>query len=138
MHRRAATLGGIAILLVACSSSSDPPANPSTAATTTTSSTTTGGSGGSSDAATSEGLVGTFAAKYVDADPSTSTPAFTSVVGRVYDGPSPPTFQLVLDKEEAGCQLLKAKVPFCAAGCGADVCVDTDKCMAYPKAQNVG
>jgi hypothetical protein len=126
-------LGGIAILLAACSSSSDPPANPTTTTTSTTT-TTGGGSGGG----TNDGLVGSFAAKYVDADPSTSTPAFTTIVGRVYDGPSPPTFQLVLDKEEAGCQLLKAKVPFCSAGCGADVCVDTDKCMPYPKAQNVG
>jgi hypothetical protein len=88
---------------------------------------------------TSGGLQGTFFVSFNEASAVSMTPASASVTGRVFDGPVPQVLQLVLDRQEAGCKLLKARAPFCDPGCtGGDVCVSDGHCQAYPKLQDVG
>ncbi|MFA6033525.1 MAG: hypothetical protein WC889_11555, partial [Myxococcota bacterium] len=67
-----------------------------------------------------------------------STPGYTSLVGKVYDGPTPSQLVWEVSSTEGGCKLLKPRVPFCSAGCGSAVCVEDDVCQAYPTAQNLG
>jgi hypothetical protein len=103
----------------------------------------TGGSsstgGNSSTGGKSGTLQGTFTAEFVAADVGTSSPAYTKFLGVVYDGPSPPTIVLKLDSEQAGCQLLVPKNPFCSPSCGAaGVCTDENQCTPYPTSQSVG
>ena len=100
-----------------------------------------GGSGGSagkggasgSDAGGS-GIYGTFTVSILDEPP----PAYTKLLGQVYDGPQPPLQVLKLDSEEQGCQLLVPKNPFCAGGCTGGVCVDENTCQAFPATVNAG
>ena len=63
---------------------------------------------------------------------------YTSVVGKVYDGPTPE--QLIWEEAaaEGDCRLLKPRVPFCEQPCGGSVCVEDDTCQDYPTAQSVG
>jgi hypothetical protein len=65
-------------------------------------------------------------------------PGFTSVNGKVYDGPLPEGIAWKKDSEESGCVLLKPSVPFCDPACGIDVCVADDTCLASPSAKDVG
>jgi hypothetical protein len=96
----------------------------------------TGGAGGAGGSST---LVGTFTVKLQHAVVATMTEAFSVVSGTVYSGKVPPIIPLAVDREEGPCKLLKPKIPFCTGGCGAAAaCVDTETCMPYPKAQNVG
>jgi hypothetical protein len=95
-----------------------------------------GGNQGGADART---LMGTITLSLKRANEATGAKAFSVAGGTIYDGPMPNALPLKLALEEAGCQLLKPKVPFCNEGCGGDaVCVDDDTCLAYPKAQDVG
>jgi hypothetical protein len=90
-----------------------------------------------------EVLVGTFQVRLVPPTPATTTtsetPGYTSVVGKIYDGPTPS--QTVW--EEAGkdgpCRFLTPRVPFCTVSCGGSaVCVENDTCQKYPTAHSVG
>lgn len=82
-------------------------------------------------------LVGSFRIKLTA--PNGATPGFTSVFGKVYDGPTPA--QLVWEETAAAgdCKLLEPRVPFCAVPCaGGSVCIEDDRCAAYPSAKSAG
>lgn len=62
-----------------------------------------------------------------------------SVVGKVYDGPTPQLLIWQASSESGTCKLLKPRVPFCAASCGGSAaCVENDTCQNYPAAKSVG
>ncbi|MCC6551463.1 MAG: hypothetical protein IT372_00390 [Polyangiaceae bacterium] len=68
-----------------------------------------------------------------------ATPAHTSVLGKVFDGPTPS--QIVWEKaaEEGACVLLTPRVPFCNTPCGGSAaCVEDDTCQDYPLAHSAG
>ncbi len=102
---------------------------------------TPGGDGGTEAAAVGTGdpkiLVGTFALK---ADPQNgSTAAAASIVGKIYDGPTPSDLVWLTTATDGACTLLTPKVPFCSTPCGSSkACVDDEKCQAYPTAHGAG
>jgi hypothetical protein len=68
-----------------------------------------------------------------------TSPAYTSILGKVYGGPVPEATVWTVMEEGAGCQLLVPRVPFCSTDCGGSAaCVDGDRCAPYPAAQDVG
>ncbi|WP_234023943.1 hypothetical protein [Sorangium cellulosum] len=88
-------------------------------------------------------LVGSFqvrsspAAEPADGAPEAS--GSTSVLGKIYDGPTPAQLVWEVDAEEGPCQLLTPRVPFCNQPCGGSaVCVEDDTCQAYPAAHSAG
>ncbi len=81
-------------------------------------------------------MVGGFAIKRVAA--SGNSEAFTSLVGRVYDGATPQAVLFDVDTIDGDCVLLVPRVPFCDPPCGGQVCTDGDVCVAYPSSQTVG
>ena len=88
-------------------------------------------------------LVGTFQVSLVPPVAASrgqaATPGYTTVVGKVYDGPAPS--QLVWEQAaQAGeCKLMTPRVPFCSTPCGGSaVCVEDETCQAYPTAHSVG
>jgi hypothetical protein len=62
----------------------------------------------------------------------------TSVLGKVYDGPTPAAITWVSGAKSGACVLLTPKVPFCDPACGSDVCVGSGVCQVYPTAKSVG
>jgi hypothetical protein len=96
------------------------------------------GSGGASGSAGSDaggtGIYGSFVATLID-EPA---PAYTKLIGQFYNGPQPPAQVLKLDSEEAGCQLLVPKNPFCMGGCMGGICVDENTCVRQPELIGVG
>jgi hypothetical protein len=75
----------------------------------------------------------------VAATASTSaTPGFTSMLGKIYDGPVPESLAWELSQAADGCQLLLPRIPFCGAGCGSAVCVDDDECVPNPATRDAG
>jgi hypothetical protein len=99
--------------------------------------------GGGTDVGDSRVLVGSFQVLLVPPVPasggSQETPGYTSVVGKIYDGPTPA--QLIWEQaaQSGDCQLLTPRVPFCNSPCGGSaVCVENDQCQAYPAAHSVG
>jgi hypothetical protein len=108
------------------------------------------GGNGSPDAGTPDAsigdssvLVGTFQVRLVPPVPasgnSPEVPGYTSVLGKIYDGPTPS--QIVWEKagEEGACQLLTPRVPFCSQPCGGSaVCVEDETCKDYPIAHSAG
>lgn len=69
----------------------------------------------------------------------TTTPGFTSVLGKVYDGVQPETVIWETEASEAGCTLATPRVPFCSVGCGSTAaCVADETCQPYPTSQSVG
>jgi hypothetical protein len=98
-----------------------------------------GGAGASSDAAApGDGpVVGTFIVEMVPATGTTA--AYTTMSGKVFDGPSPSTVAWDLIEDSGGCQLSKPRAPFCNPACGSGkLCVETNTCAGYPTAQNLG
>lgn len=84
-------------------------------------------------------LTGTITVSFKAANEMTMAKAFSVAGGSLYDGPVPDAFPLSVALDEAGCKLLKPKLPFCSNGCGGEaVCVDDETCQPYPQAQNVG
>lgn len=88
-------------------------------------------------------LVGAFNVVLVAPEPAMgTTPArdgYTSLVGRVSDGPTPDQIVWEPQQTEGGCRLLTPRVPFCATPCGgAAACVEDGVCQPYPRAVNVG
>jgi hypothetical protein len=87
----------------------------------------------------STALVGTFQVSLVAPVAATGTPGFTSVVGKVNDGPTPSPIVWEEAAKEGGCSLFTPRVPFCADGCeGGAVCVENDRCQEYPTSHSVG
>lgn len=76
--------------------------------------------------------VGEFSLELKEAD------AFTSLLGRVADGPVPEMRVWEKKSEANGCTLLTPRVPFCEQGCGSAVCVADDTCQPNPKAHSAG
>ena len=84
-------------------------------------------------------LAGTFLVNLVAPDGSLGTAGYTSLVGKVTDGPTPSTLVWTDSSSAGGCKLRKPRVPFCETACtGGAICVDDNKCQSYPKAQSVG
>jgi hypothetical protein len=90
---------------------------------------------GSGGAAVSDVLVGNFQVEIV---PTSATEGTTGVIGKVYDGPSPSLLKWTLVETIGDCLLETPEAPFCDPACGADVCVDTNVCQAYPAVKKVG
>jgi len=101
-----------------------------------------GGSGGSSgssgaggtDAGSGSGIHGAFEISILDEPP----PAYTKLLGLIYDGPQPATPVLKFDSREGDCELLVPKNSFCMGGCTGGVCIDENTCQAIPSTVNVG
>lgn len=108
--------------------------NGSTGGNSNGSNTSGGGNGGGDE------VVGRFVVNLVEPTDAggSSVPGFTSVTGKVYDGPSPGELTWSKASEDGGCVLLKPVVPFCDPPCGSDVCVADDKCLANPTTKDVG
>jgi hypothetical protein len=90
-----------------------------------------------------EGLFGAFLVNFEAAVPASedraAVPAFASVLGRLADAAEPESVTWELEDEQAGCQLLIPRVPFCDPACGGGaVCVADDVCAPFPSVQNVG
>lgn len=64
---------------------------------------------------------------------------YTSVLGRMYDGPYPPSWFFEEIAASGSCRLYKRIFPFCDPGCGGSgVCVKDDSCQPYPSALDIG
>jgi hypothetical protein len=88
-------------------------------------------------------LVGTFQVRLVapvEASPGVDpSPGFTTVFGKVYDGPTPATLIWQEVSRSGECILLTPRVPFCNSPCGGSAaCVEDDLCQPYPSARSVG
>lgn len=69
----------------------------------------------------------------------TTTPGYTSVLGKVYDGVTPETVTWDAAAASGDCVLSIPRVPFCSPACGSNMaCVADNTCAAYPTAQSVG
>lgn len=71
--------------------------------------------------------------------PTPITPGFTSVLGALYNGPTPSPLNWKETAKSGSCTLLTPKAPFCETPCGSGAtCVADDKCQDYPKAVTAG
>ncbi len=109
----------------------------SSSGTGTAGKSSTAGSNSSAGSADTGEVVGTFQVQVLADDPDPAT-GMTKIVGQVGDGPIPSNVIWSEAKKDGSCRLETPTVPFCAAGCGADVCVTDDVCQAYPTAHSVG
>jgi hypothetical protein len=103
---------------------------------------TTPVAGASGSPGSSDQQVGFFDIKLVApvaATPGTSaTPGFTSMLGKIYDGPVPESLAWDESQQADGCTLMLPRIPFCGAGCGSAVCVDDDQCVPNPATRDAG
>ena len=105
-----------------------------------------GEAGPASDAALDGGstaAIGSFTVTLVPAmsggGGAQAAPAYTSVFGKVHDGPVPAAVVWTVVEEANGCRLSTPRVPFCSVPCGgAAVCVDGGSCVSQPRAQDLG
>ena len=66
-------------------------------------------------------------------------PAYTGVMGKIFDGPTPAPVAWKVVAEGGGCRLLAPTVPFCNPGCGGGAaCVEGGTCVRYPSAVSLG
>ncbi|WP_437588656.1 hypothetical protein [Sorangium sp. So ce1000] len=139
----------MALLSLACSSSANDTNDTSGSGGSASSggSESSGSTGGSSGSGEPTGdptkLVGAFQVRSLPAAPSAGgepeASGSTSLVGKIYDGPTPSQLVWELKAEEGGCQLLTPRVPFCNEPCGGSaVCVEDDTCQPYPAAHSAG
>lgn len=64
---------------------------------------------------------------------------YTSVLGRVFSGPSPSSIVWKEAGKSGSCKVLTPRVPFCETPCGsAAACVEDNKCQDFPKPIGVG
>jgi hypothetical protein len=84
------------------------------------------------------GVEGAFAVELIAADPTTGTPAFSTVLGSVRDSLQPAALGWTVLGSMSGCTLRKPKIPFCDPACGGDVCAVGDVCKPHPKPVDVG
>ena len=76
---------------------------------------------------------GTFQISLVSED------AYTGVLGKMYDGPTPPNMIFEEVMTSGSCRLFKRLYPFCNPGCGGTAaCVKDDSCQPYPTAVDIG
>lgn len=94
--------------------------------------------GDASVAASADAQVGYFNLQLVAADEPTSTPAYTALLGKVYDGPTPEDTIWNPTQREGDCVLLTPEYPFCETACLDGVCVAENVCQRTPKTLNVG
>ncbi|WP_438033478.1 hypothetical protein [Sorangium sp. So ce204] len=131
----------MALAALACSSSGGGTNDPSGSGGSAGGPGGPGGSGGSTGSGEPTGdpmkLVGAFQVRSLPAaEPGTGS---TSVIGKIYDGPTPSQLVWEVQAEEDGCQLLTPRVPFCNEPCGGSaVCVEDDTCQPYPAAHSAG
>jgi hypothetical protein len=90
-----------------------------------------------------DALVGSFQLKLVAPVAATEstpeTPGYTTLVGKLYDGPTPSLVVWEVAASEGDCKLLTPRVPFCSTPCGGSAaCVEDDTCQAYPTSQSAG
>ncbi len=101
-----------------------------------------GGTGGGTNNGSTAALFGTFSVSLVEPVAANGdTPAvegFTSIVGKVFDGPSPEATIWELSSEKDACRLLEPRVPFCDPACGTAVCVEDGECQARPTSVALG
>ncbi|MFC1609431.1 hypothetical protein ACFL6C_00600 [Myxococcota bacterium] len=84
----------------------------------------------------SDAAVGAFQVKVVAA---TTTPGYTSVFGKVFDGSTPQPLVWEETATVGDCELLVPRAPFCGEPCeGGSICVEDDECQGYPDALSVG
>lgn len=84
----------------------------------------------------SEDLVGSF---QVSLSFTISGQGYTSVVGKVFDGPTPNPVILEEAAKDGDCTLFTPRVPFCEEPCGGTaLCVEDDLCQPYPNAVSAG
>ncbi len=87
-------------------------------------------------------LIGGYQVRLVAPAPASGDTAakagYTTVLGTFFDGVQPAAVVWEVADAEGDCTLSKPRVPFCADGCGGDVCVEDDVCAQYPAAQTVG
>ncbi|HET9956819.1 MAG TPA: hypothetical protein VFQ61_20125 [Polyangiaceae bacterium] len=101
-------------------------------------STSTAGNQGSGGSSVSGPLYGGFV---VGLEPAADgAPAYTSVLGRFYDGPTPATIPLKEARAQGNCKLLVPFVPFCEPMCDTSsaVCTADNVCTPKPKPIAVG
>lgn len=141
---RVGVLGAVVSLLsLNCSTSaedgSDTPGTGSSSSSAASGGGSTGTGGSSGDPTR---LVGAFQVRSLPATPTEGAPeatGTTSVIGKIYDGPTPSAIVWTVQAEDGGCQLLTPRVPFCSEPCGGSaVCVEDDTCQPYPTAHSVG
>jgi hypothetical protein len=83
-------------------------------------------------------VVGTFTVNLV-APTETDPSGHTTLVGKVYDGPT--LQQIIWEKaaESGACRLSTPRVPFCETPCGGSAaCIEDDMCKPHPTAHSVG
>ena len=91
-----------------------------------------GGAGSSSNTPATTKLSGGFS---VNLDGLSS---LTSIGGNVYAGEQLSTVVWTTRATSGGCSLRTPSQPFCDPACGADACVEGDRCVPYPKPVSVG
>jgi len=80
-------------------------------------------------------VVGTFEIEL----PAATEDGIPSIVGKVYDGPTPQTLVWEASTEDGDCRLFTPRVPYCPDPCGGDAaCVEDETCQPYPTARSVG
>lgn len=141
--RAPSRLAPLVLLLLGC---------PAGSASDDAAASTTGGSGSPHDDGDESGttgggepgvLVGSFQLQLTEPKPASggtpATPGTTSLVGKVYDGPTPQTIVWEPGTEEGPCRLSTPRVPFCSTPCGGSAaCVEDETCQDYPSALSVG
>ncbi|HKU37201.1 MAG TPA: hypothetical protein VJR89_03620 [Polyangiales bacterium] len=84
-------------------------------------------------------VYGSFNITLVPPFEETMSPATTSVLGKVNDGPAPIAEAWKLEREAEGCRLYTPRILFCDPPCGsAGVCVRDDECAPHPQSTEVG
>jgi hypothetical protein len=108
-------------------------------------STTRAGSSGSDAGGTSSAAAGAGGAPAVRGSivvsmvaATTENEGFAAILGRFFDGPTPPPIPLVLDTEQGDCKLFVPSHPFCETPCTPAVCTADDVCTEFPTPQGVG
>jgi hypothetical protein len=122
----------IATLLACGASDSDTPGTPDAAVPTPDTNAPS-----DVEPAADPSLVGAFNVRLDEA--TTTSPARTSVSGIVYDGPTAANIAWDLTEASGGCQLFRARAPFCDPGCaGNDICAPNGQCLRPPVSQDLG
>jgi len=86
----------------------------------------------------SDEVVGGFVVK-LNAPKTSENDGYTSIFGKIYDGPTPQAIVWEPESTSGNCTLYKPRVPFCEESCGGSaVCVEDDVCMNYPKSLSAG
>jgi len=132
---RTPTLAACLLLLVACTAPAD--GDDTATETATSDEATTGGFETDATPGDPDILIGSFQVELVAA--SGDSAAKTTLLGKVYDGPTPAAIVWEDGAVVGDCTLKTPRVPFCATSCGGSaVCVEDDTCQPYPAAHGVG